>query len=49
MREVGIDISERTPKQLTVEMQLHADWALTMGCGDRLPLRPDDWSRLGHP
>ncbi|HEY2653196.1 MAG TPA: arsenate reductase ArsC [Solirubrobacteraceae bacterium] len=46
MREVGIDISDRRPKRLTVEMQLHADWAVTMGCGDvcpYVPTRVDDW------
>ena len=46
MREVGIDISGRRPKKLTVEMQLHADWAVTMGCGDAcpyVPTRVEDW------
>ncbi len=37
MREVGIDLAERKPKRLTLEMQLHADWAITMGCGDACP------------
>lgn len=35
--EVGIDLSGQKPKRLTVEMQLHADWAVTMGCGDICP------------
>jgi hypothetical protein len=26
MREIGIDIADRKPKRLSVEMQLHADW-----------------------
>ena len=46
MREVGLDISKRKPKRLSVEMQLHADWAVTMGCGDVCPYVPttvDDW------
>jgi arsenate reductase (thioredoxin) len=46
MREVGIDLSGQKPKRLTVEMQLHADWAVTMGCGDvcpYVPTRVDDW------
>jgi arsenate reductase len=46
MREVGIDISRNKPKRLTVEMQLHADWAVTMGCGDVCPYVPttvDAW------
>jgi protein-tyrosine-phosphatase len=34
MRELDIDLSARKPKRLSVEMQLHADWAITMGCGD---------------
>ena len=46
MRELDIDISGRKPKRLSVEMQLHADWAVTMGCGDVCPYVPtkvDDW------
>jgi arsenate reductase (thioredoxin) len=46
MREVGIDLSCNKPKRLSVEMQLHADWAVTMGCGDICPYVPptvDDW------
>jgi arsenate reductase (thioredoxin) len=37
MHEVGIDLTGRKPKKLTLEMQLHADWAITMGCGDACP------------
>ena len=40
MREVDIDISTRKPTRLLLEMQLHADWAVTMGCGDACPLYP---------
>jgi hypothetical protein len=46
MREVGIDLSGRKPKKLLREMQLHADWAVTMGCGDACPYVPtavEDW------
>ena len=46
MNEIGIDLSGRRPKRLSVEMQLHADWAVTMGCGDSCPYVPtmaDDW------
>jgi arsenate reductase len=46
MRELDIDISGRRPRKLTVEMQLHADWAVTMGCGDAcpyVPTRVEDW------
>ena len=46
MRELDIDLSHHKPKRLTVEMQLHADWAVTMGCGDACPYVPttvDDW------
>jgi hypothetical protein len=46
MREVGIDLCDRRPKKLLREMQLHADWAVTMGCGDACPYVPttvEDW------
>jgi protein-tyrosine-phosphatase len=33
MLEIGIDISGNRPKKLTSEMALHADLAITMGCG----------------
>jgi arsenate reductase len=47
MREVGLDLSGRTPKTLTVEMQQHANWAVTMGCGDTCPYVPsivEEWN-----
>lgn len=47
MAEVGIDLSDRTPKKLTVEMQLHADWAITLACGGTCPYVPsvvEDWT-----
>jgi arsenate reductase (thioredoxin) len=40
MREVGIELSGRRPRKLLPEMQLHADWAVTMGCGDVCPYVP---------
>ncbi len=40
MAEVGIDLSGQRPQKLLVEMQLHADWAVTMGCGDVCPYVP---------
>ena len=40
MHEVGIDLSGRRPRKLLVEDQLHADWAVTMGCGDVCPYVP---------
>jgi arsenate reductase len=40
MREVGLDLAGRKPKKLTLEMQLRADWAITMGCGDACPYVP---------
>jgi protein-tyrosine-phosphatase len=46
MRELNVDIADRKPKRLLVEMQLHADWAVTMGCGDACPYVPttvEDW------
>ena len=46
MDEVGIELRGRRPKKLMVETQLHADWAVTMGCGDVCPYVPttvEDW------
>ena len=46
MREVGIDLSGRRPKRLDLEMQLHADWAVTLACGGMCPFVPavvEDW------
>jgi arsenate reductase (thioredoxin) len=40
MAEVGIDLEGRRPRKLLREMQLHADWAVTMGCGDACPYVP---------
>jgi arsenate reductase (thioredoxin) len=51
MREVGIDLAARRPKKLTLEMQLHADWAITLACGARCPYVPsivEDWD-VGDP
>jgi arsenate reductase (thioredoxin) len=46
MREIDIDISKRKPKKLDLEMQLHADWAITLACGGACPYVPsivEDW------
>jgi arsenate reductase len=47
MREVGIDLSERTPQLLTRELAEQADIVVTMGCGDQCPFIPGkryiDW------
>jgi len=46
MSEVGIDLSNRRPKKLLREMQLHADWAITLACGAACPYVPttvEDW------
>ncbi len=46
MAEVGIDLADRRPTKLTVEMQLHADWAVTLACGAQCPYVPttvEDW------
>jgi arsenate reductase (thioredoxin) len=46
MKEIGIDLSTQRPKKLTVEMQLHADWAITLACGAKCPYVPsivEDW------
>jgi arsenate reductase len=38
MLEVGIDISNETPRALTSEMGQSADVVITMGCGDACPV-----------
>jgi arsenate reductase len=48
MREIGIDLGGRLPKQLTDELAEHADVVVTMGCGDACPYIPGkryvDWN-----
>jgi hypothetical protein len=46
MAEVGIDLADRKPRKLLREMQLHADWAVTMGCGDDAVLTQFDDARV---
>jgi len=46
MAEVGVDLRGRRPRKLSVEMQLHADWAITLACGAQCPYVPttvEDW------
>jgi arsenate reductase len=47
MAEVGIDISNETPKVLTIEAVQASDVCITMGCGDACPVFPGkrylDW------
>ena len=47
MRELGIDLSDRTPQLLTEELANQADIVVTMGCGDECPFIPGkryiDW------
>lgn len=46
MREVGIEIADRRPKKLDLEMQLHADFAITLNCAAECPYVPatvEDW------
>ncbi|HEU5427021.1 MAG TPA: arsenate reductase ArsC [Actinocrinis sp.] len=47
MKEVGIDISEQTPKVLTLDAVKASDVCITMGCGDTCPVFPGkrylDW------
>lgn len=40
MAEVGIDISDQSPKLLTHEAVETADVVITMGCGDACPVFP---------
>jgi arsenate reductase len=48
MRELRIDLSERTPQPLTRALAEQADIVITMGCGDQCPVIPGkryvDWS-----
>jgi arsenate reductase len=48
MREVGIDITGRTPKLLEYETAQDSDVIITMGCGDACPIFPgkryEDWT-----
>jgi protein-tyrosine-phosphatase len=46
MEEVEVDLTARRPKKLTVEIQLRADFAVTLGCEGRcsyVPTRVEDW------
>jgi arsenate reductase (thioredoxin) len=47
MRELGIDLSDRRPRELTREDAEWADVVVTMGCGDECPYIPGkrylDW------
>lgn len=47
MREVGVDLSARTPQKLTDDLARGAQMLITMGCGEQCPvvpgLRRDDW------
>jgi len=46
MREVEAGLDNRRPQKLSVEMQLHADWPITLACGATCPYVPttvEDW------
>jgi arsenate reductase len=47
MQEIGIDLSQRRPQQLSDELGRWADLVVTMGCGDECPYIPGtryiDW------
>jgi arsenate reductase (thioredoxin) len=47
MKESGIDISNESPRALSIEMGQSADVIVTMGCGDACPYYPGktyvDW------
>lgn len=43
MREVAIDLSAKRPKKIDLEMQLHADWAITLACCPYVPGLVEDW------
>src|SRR5215211_8378858 len=52
MHEIGIDVGDRKPQQLTQDLAEWADVVVTMGCGDACPYIPGkryiDWE-LPHP
>jgi arsenate reductase (thioredoxin) len=52
MAEVGVDISQQTPKVLTADAVQASDVVITMGCGDACPIFPGkrylDW-QLADP
>jgi arsenate reductase (thioredoxin) len=52
MREVGIDITDQTPKRLEYATAQSSDVIITMGCGDACPVFPgkryEDW-KLDDP
>jgi arsenate reductase (thioredoxin) len=47
MREIGVDVSDRVPRQLSRADAEWADVVVTMGCGDKCPFIPGkrylDW------
>jgi len=47
MRELGVDLGDRTPRGLSRELAEQADVVVTMGCGDECPFIPGkrylDW------
>lgn len=47
MKELGIDLSNRRPRLLTLDLAEQADIVVTMGCGDECPFIPGkryiDW------
>jgi arsenate reductase len=47
MRELGVDLTDRTPRKLTTAEAEWADVVVTMGCGDECPYIPGkrylDW------
>jgi protein-tyrosine-phosphatase len=56
MRELGIDLADRTPRLLTRDLAEQADVVVTMGCGDECPYIPGkrylDWELpdpMGQP
>ncbi|MGH2909285.1 MAG: phosphotyrosine protein phosphatase [Solirubrobacteraceae bacterium] len=53
MRELGIDLTDRTPQPLTLELARQADIVVAMGCGDECPVIPGtryiDWDLPDPP
>ena len=48
MAEVGIDITDQTPKLLEYATAQDSDVIITMGCGDACPIFPANATRTGR-
>jgi arsenate reductase (thioredoxin) len=47
MAELGVDLTDEAPQQLTDDAVRSADVVITMGCGDASPVYPGNATRVG--